>query len=56
VINEDALWDLVEKWREKVAAPRGVYLSNRSDIAYGQALNEAAEDLSDLILDAEVSE
>lgn len=49
-VDEEALWDLVERWREKIAQPRGQYLSSRADIAYGQGLNECAEELSDLIL------
>lgn len=50
---ETALWDLIDKWRESMNQPAGPYLSEDPKTAYGQAMNEAAEDLSDLILDFE---
>lgn len=57
MITEEALWALVEKWRESAVSARsaspGPYLSSNPETAYGQAMNGAAEDLSDLILDSE---
>jgi hypothetical protein len=53
-IPESVLWDLVDKWQkyadQKITGP---FLSERPVTAWAQGLNEAAEDLSDLILEYE---
>ena len=52
VIHEDALWDLVEKWRKQAQTrATGPFLSSLPPFAWAQAMNEAAEDLSNLIID-----
>ena len=55
-IDTEALWDLIGKWRDAaVAHEDGPYLSRDPVTAWGQGIHEAAEDLSDLILDSEES-
>jgi hypothetical protein len=54
MVTEDALWALVHKWNDAARErERGPYLNADPSVAFGQALNTAAEDLSDLILDSE---
>lgn len=52
--SEESLLDLVDKWRELAMKPRAELPFMHPDpyIAFGQAMNRAAEDLADLVLDA----
>jgi hypothetical protein len=53
-IPEDMLWKLIDKWQAAARSnERGPYLASDPATAFGQAMNEAADDLSDLILDLE---
>jgi hypothetical protein len=56
MLSEQALWDLVNKWQDAARERgRGPYLSQDPVTAFGQALNTAAEDLSDYLLDQDGS-
>jgi hypothetical protein len=49
-----ALWDLVDKWRDaasNITDENSPYLSKEPKTAWAQAMNEAAEDLSDCLLE-----
>ncbi|MBO0676896.1 hypothetical protein JRC04_05425 [Mycolicibacterium sp. S2-37] len=47
---ENALWDLVDKWRAEANAKDFDWVSLCPKIACAQGLNSAAEDLCDLLL------
>lgn len=51
---EQSLWDLVDEWRDLALKPqRAPYLNPDPGVAFCQAMNFAAEQLSDLLLDSD---
>jgi hypothetical protein len=51
-VLQEELWRLVDKLREDASHdPTGPYLCKTPETAYRQALNTAAEELSDALLD-----
>jgi hypothetical protein len=54
MLSEKALWDLVDKWQgaaRDITEANMPYLSTDPTTAWGQAMNEAAEDLVNYLMD-----